>query len=80
MKTQTQTKIAVQMSEVRHSFIKAVGYDAGTKSLYITFPNGKTFRYWEVKSVTVSRLLKAERKGHYYHQNIRDQYSSTFAF
>ncbi len=63
----------VTMTPVKSSFIRAIGYDATKKMLFVKFPKG-FYSYQGVKSVTVTRWLKAKSKGSFFHQNIRGNY------
>jgi len=58
----------------RSNAIFADAYRRSTKSLYLTFPTGETYVYGGVSASRVRLLRRAERKGTYFHNHIRNCY------
>jgi hypothetical protein len=56
------------------SVIKAVEYDDDTRELDITFPGGKTYRYFHVPADIHAGLLDAESLGKFFNKEIKDVY------
>ncbi len=61
---------------VKSSSIHEVGYDSETKTLGITFKNGRTYEYDDVHPVHYDELLKAESAGKYFHSNVRNVFQT----
>jgi len=59
---------------VKSSVLDSVRYDADSHSLVILFDNGDIYEYRDVPPEVYRGLLKAESKGRYFHEKIRDQY------
>jgi hypothetical protein len=54
--------------------LRAVGYDAGTRSLEIEFQNGHLYRYRTVPPFVHRALMASASKGTYFTDFIRDRY------
>ncbi|WP_456362333.1 KTSC domain-containing protein [Pseudomonas syringae] len=65
---------AMQMVQVRSTAIAAVGYDASTRRMKITFKQGRTYDFCGVPPEVHQGLMNAGSKGSYYDQVIRDRY------
>ncbi|WP_422674190.1 KTSC domain-containing protein [Billgrantia bachuensis] len=62
------------MIQVSSSAILAVGYDAVTRRMKITFAEGKTYDFCGVPEGIFKGLLHAGSKGRYYNDHIRYRY------
>src|SRR5579872_2124903 len=60
------------MPRVVSSMMTAVEYDEDDKTLDVAFTSGKTYRYFEVPASVYKRLLKAESKGQFFNERIKD--------
>jgi hypothetical protein len=65
------------MPAVDSSVIRFLRYDARERTLQITFTSGKTYIYLDVPPKVYDAFLKADSKGEFFNEEIRDQY--TFA-
>ena len=54
--------------------INAVDYDADSKTLSVTFSNGRTYHYENVPEDEYANLLGASSVGKYFINNVRDRY------
>ncbi len=59
---------------VESDVIHAVGYDAEIKLLEIIFNDGRIYQYRGVPAEVYEGLLHADSKGHYFQENIRDEF------
>ena len=57
--------------QVESSSLQTVGYASETRSLQITFRNGRRYRYFEVPDEVHQELLRAESKGRYFNAAIK---------
>ncbi len=64
----------MEMIEVSSSAIRAIGYDATTSFLKITFSEGHTYDSCGVPEHVFNGLLDAPSKGRYYNDHIRGFY------
>ena len=64
----------MEMRPVKSSAIIAVGYDHYTQRMKIKFKQGKIYDFCRVPQYIFQELLKANSKGTYYNENIRDKY------
>jgi hypothetical protein len=55
----------IKMHSVVSSYASKVGYDKGSKTLAITFPNGATYHYDDVPETIYSGIFKSESVGKY---------------
>ncbi|MNJ56166.1 hypothetical protein D3C77_516990 [compost metagenome] len=65
---------AMQMVQVRSSAITAVGYDASTRRMKITFKQGRTYDFCGVPPEVHQGLMSAGSLGSYYDRVIKDRY------
>ena len=63
------------MPAVDSSMIRFVRYDPRGRALHIIFTSGKTYIYMDVPREVYDALLKADSKGEFFNEEIRDQYS-----
>ena len=54
--------------------LSSVGYDAGRRVLEVEFTSGRVYQYFDVPQHEVLRLLRAESRGHYFTERVRDRY------
>ncbi len=59
--------------------IKAVQYDPATRQLRVTFPNGNTYKYYDVPRGVYESFADADSKGLYFNRYIRDRYDFALA-
>ncbi|WP_312917025.1 KTSC domain-containing protein [Stenotrophomonas sp.] len=64
----------MEMIRVSSSAIRAIGYDAASRRMRITFTEGHTYDFCGVPISVFNGLLHAGSKGRYYNDNIRDRY------
>jgi hypothetical protein len=64
----------MEMIRVSSSAIRAIGYDATTRRMKITFTEGHTYDFCGVPESVFKGLLHAGSKGGYYNDHIRDRY------
>ena len=64
----------MEMIRVSSSAISAVGYDAQTRRMKITFVQGHTYDFCGVSQQVFDSLLRASSKGSYYNDFIKDHY------
>lgn len=69
----------IKLNDVQSNNLKAVGYDAGTKTLRVQFKGGRIYDYAGVPQDQFDELQKAKSKGSFFHSNIRTNtaYKST---
>ena len=65
------------MLAVESSAIRAIGYDAATGTLYVTFHNGDTYAYAGVPAREHRALVTAGSVGAYFNAHVRDRYDCT---
>lgn len=65
----------MNMVPVASSDLASVGYDASTKTLYVSFHKGGTYSYSNVPVSVYRGLMNATSKGKYFRANIRTAYA-----
>lgn len=65
---------AMEMIRVSSTAISAIGYDATTMRMKITFVQGHTYDFCKVPESVFKGFLSARSKGSYYNDYIRDRY------
>lgn len=65
----------MRMRKVYSTSVKSVGYTARSKTLGIRFDDGSLYHYSGVPRSAYEKLLKAESKGRFVSENIRDRYT-----
>jgi hypothetical protein len=63
------------MPAVESSVIRFFRYDPRERALHITFTSGKAYTYLDVPPKVYDDFLKADSKGEFFNEEIRDQYS-----
>lgn len=61
----------MQLKPVSSSNLKAVGYDAETKTLQIEFLNGGLYEYYNIPENIYKGLMAASSHGSYFDQHIK---------
>ena len=74
----TTVSIQVEMKKVNSSNIQAIGYKDWIQELYVQYNSG-TYIYHEVELELYERLMKAESKGRFLNENIKNKYKFTKA-
>lgn len=64
----------MEMIGVSSSAIIAVGYDAATQRMRITFVEGHSYDFCGVPGSVFDGLLNSSSKGRYYNDYIRERY------
>lgn len=64
----------MEMIYVSSSAIRAIGYDATTQRMKITFVEGHTYDFCRVPEHIFLGLLRSGSKGRYYNTFIKDRY------
>lgn len=64
-----------RMEPVDSSNIEAIGYDPGSRSLYIRFLSGTSYVYSEVDEWVHQELMQADSKGSYFNRQIKPNYT-----
>jgi hypothetical protein len=64
----------MQMVRVNSSAILAIGYDAPSRRMKITFVQGHTYDFCGVPQHVFDGLLRTSSKGGYYNDYIKDRY------
>lgn len=65
----------MKMNAVKSSNIGAIGYDAGSGKLRVSFNDGALYEYSDVPQGTYDSLMAAPSVGSYFHRNVRTVYS-----
>lgn len=56
--------------------MRSVGYDHTQQILEVEFTSGAVYQYLEVPAAVFDGLMRAESKGRYFNQGIRDEYTA----
>jgi KTSC domain len=64
----------MEMIRVSSSAMSAVGYDAQSRRMKITFAQGHAYDFCGVPQQVFDGLLRASSKGSYYNDFIKDRY------
>ena len=62
------------MIDVTSTAIARIEYDELSQEFIVTFVSWKTYTYYGVPRVIYQRFLKAESKGQFFNEFIRDRY------
>jgi hypothetical protein len=62
------------MEPVESSALSGMVYDAQEERLYVEFPNGKRFVYYDVPQAIFVTLKVAESKGRFFGQHIKGKF------
>jgi KTSC domain len=60
---------------VESSTLKSVGYEGKSQTLEIEFRSGMVYQYLDVPGAVYEGLRRAESKGRYFNDEIRDDYT-----
>ena len=64
------------LTSVVSTCLRAVGYDAATRKLYVQFRHGiKVYTFYRVPVEVYGALMGAPSKGRYYHRHIKNKYT-----
>lgn len=66
----------MQRAVVDSTTMRSVGYDSTQQMLEVEFTSGAVYRYLEVPAAVFDELMKAESKGRYFNEEIRDDYTA----
>ena len=64
----------MKLDTVESDVIHAIGYDDEIGVLEIIFNNGQIYQYRNVPRDAYHELIRAESKGRYFQENIRDEF------
>jgi hypothetical protein len=64
------------MEPVKSSVLTGMTYDAQEKCLYVEFPNGKRYAYYDVPGDAFNALKAAPSKGKFFGQSIKGHFRS----
>ncbi|MDD2636063.1 MAG: KTSC domain-containing protein [Bacteroidales bacterium] len=65
---------AGKSTQVESTLINKIKYNAEKMTLIVAFSNGSQYEYKKISQSVYSELEKAESKGKYFHDKIRDKY------
>lgn len=66
----------IETNPVESSNISAIGYDASSKTVAVRFSSGGLYHYLNVDPGTFEEFAKAKSLGHFFYQNIRNNYET----
>ena len=61
---------------VDSSSLRSVGYDAATLTLEVEFRNGSVYRYANVRAELWATFRRAESKGKFFQDHVRDKFET----
>ncbi|WP_341702605.1 KTSC domain-containing protein [Ferrovibrio sp.] len=61
----------MKMQPIKSSNLKAVGYDAESKTLRVEFGSGGAFDYAGIDQKMFDKFLKADSQGKFFHAHIK---------
>ena len=64
----------MKLETVESDVIHAIGYDDEINVLEIIFNSGQIYQYRNVPPAVFQEFMRAESKGSYFHDNIRDEF------
>lgn len=64
----------MKRTDVDSSMLVSIGYDEKKKILEVEFTSGGVYEYYDVEKVIYDELMNADSLGHYFINNIRDDY------
>ena len=62
------------MYSVDSSAIEAIGYKSGNRELYVRFLESRDYIYYDVEKQIFHDFLRADSKGRYFNEEIRECY------
>lgn len=72
--------ITLEWVPVESGLFTATAYREGTRQLYLRFRDGDVYRYFDCPASVYREFLKAESKGRYFSQNIRNQFQDELVY
>ncbi len=64
----------MKRTDVDSSMLTSVGYDEKEQILEVEFNHGGIYEYYEVEKKVYDDLMNADSLGHYFINNIKDDY------
>lgn len=65
----------IAMTAVTSSSIQAYGYEAGSRTLVLTFKGGRSYRYVDVPQSTVDGIREAKSTGSYVAKHVLGKFA-----
>ena len=62
------------MPRVESSAIRAIDYDAKSRTLFVIFEDGDRYAYFDVPLELFTAFLAAESKGRFFAEQVRDRF------
>lgn len=62
------------MPRVESSAIRALDYDAVSRTLFVIFDDGDRYAYFDVPLELFSAFLRAESKGRFFAEHVRNRF------
>ena len=69
---------AMEWMSVDSSVFEAAAYRPGARQLYLRFGDGDVYRYFDCPVSVYRAFLKAESKGRYFGEHIRNQFKTNW--
>ena len=66
----------MRRTAVESTTMRSVGDDSARQILEVEFTSGAVYQYLEVPAAVFDGLMRAESKGRYFNQEIRDDYTA----
>ena len=64
----------MKMTAVQSSMVAHHGYDAATKTMALTFRDGKTYHYHHVPQAAYDSLVSAKSLGQHFYQHVKPRF------
>jgi hypothetical protein len=74
-KTETNSITQKNGKDFASSTVKSFTYNPDAETLEVTFTNKQSYRYLEVSQRTANALVKADSKGSFINEKVKDKYS-----
>ena len=65
----------MRREKVESTTLKSMGYESESQILEIEFQSGSVYEYFDVPGAVYEGLRRAESKGRYFNDEIRDDYA-----
>ena len=62
------------MPRVESAAIRSIDYEAADRILFVTFADGDRYAYFGVPHATFAAFLRADSKGRFFAEHIRDRF------
>ncbi|MGA1354220.1 MAG: KTSC domain-containing protein [Candidatus Limnocylindrus sp.] len=72
--TRRRPPVNYDLHPVRSSMIREIGYTTPKRQMHVRFNTGNVYGFSDVPVDVYSGLLKADSKGTYFNENVRDKY------